>query len=260
MKKCDKCGANNLDDAAVCNLCNAPLGAPANGAAPPPMAPPPESGSPHLQRAQQVQPRTSGFAIASLVLGLLCGGGLLLPLAFGIIALVQIGNNQGALRGRGMAIAGLVLSIFFPIVTMIMAAIYFPVFSQAREKARETSCMSNQKQITQAALMYAVENEEMIPDAATLWQSVPPKVLRCSNADMNNAYSYGYNVMLTGKGLGQIRDATTTILCADNKSSTGLIRSQADIDARHKGKRGFIAGYMDGHVELVMSGQSPMAR
>ena len=49
---------------------------------------------------------TSGFAIASLIFGLL--GGILLSVIFGIVALVQI-KKRGQ-TGRGMAIAGLVLS------------------------------------------------------------------------------------------------------------------------------------------------------
>jgi hypothetical protein len=49
---------------------------------------------------------TSGFAIASLIFGLL--GGILLSVIFGIVALVQI-RKRGQ-TGRGMAIAGLVLS------------------------------------------------------------------------------------------------------------------------------------------------------
>jgi prepilin-type N-terminal cleavage/methylation domain-containing protein/prepilin-type processing-associated H-X9-DG protein len=40
-------------------------------------------------------------------------------------------------------------------IIAILAAILFPVFAQAREKARQTSCMSNQKQIGLGWLMYA---------------------------------------------------------------------------------------------------------
>lgn len=50
--------------------------------------------------------RTNGFAIASLVFGIL--GGILLSVIFGIVALVQLKNRNE--RGKGMAIAGLVLS------------------------------------------------------------------------------------------------------------------------------------------------------
>lgn len=53
-----------------------------------------------------VQPGTSGFAIASLILGML--GGVVLSVIFGIVALVTIKRTGQA--GRGTAIAGLVVS------------------------------------------------------------------------------------------------------------------------------------------------------
>src|SRR4051812_18014425 len=39
-------------------------------------------------------------------------------------------------------------------IIAILAAILFPVFAQAREKARHTSCLSNEKQIMLAELQY----------------------------------------------------------------------------------------------------------
>jgi len=45
-------------------------------------------------------------------------------------------------------------------IIAILAAILFPVFAQAREKARQTSCTSNLKQIGMAALMYAQDYDE----------------------------------------------------------------------------------------------------
>src|SRR5262245_57471883 len=40
-------------------------------------------------------------------------------------------------------------------IIALLAAILFPVFAQAREKARQTSCLSNLKQLSHAMLMYA---------------------------------------------------------------------------------------------------------
>ncbi len=64
---------------------------------------------------------TSGWAIASLVFGILgilgldiCGG-FVLTIAFGHIALSQIKNSNGTIGGRGMAIAGLLLG-YIPLV------------------------------------------------------------------------------------------------------------------------------------------------
>jgi len=48
-------------------------------------------------------------------------------------------------------------------IIAILAAILFPVFAQAREKARTTSCLSNQKQIGTAFLMYSQDYDEVFP-------------------------------------------------------------------------------------------------
>jgi hypothetical protein len=60
-----------------------------------------------------VPPQRNGFAVASLILGILgiCGFSLVLGLIFGIIALVQI--NKHNQTGRGMAIGGIVLSVLW---------------------------------------------------------------------------------------------------------------------------------------------------
>lgn len=47
-------------------------------------------------------------------------------------------------------------------IIAILAAILFPVFAQAREKARTISCLSNQKNIGTAVLMYAQDYDEGI--------------------------------------------------------------------------------------------------
>ena len=50
-------------------------------------------------------------------------------------------------------------------VIAILAAILFPVFAQAREKARQITCTSNQKQIGIAILQYAQDYDETLPPA-----------------------------------------------------------------------------------------------
>ena len=51
-------------------------------------------------------------------------------------------------------------------IIAILAAILFPVFAQAREKARQASCTSNLKQVGLAMLMYAQDYDETLPWAA----------------------------------------------------------------------------------------------
>jgi prepilin-type N-terminal cleavage/methylation domain-containing protein/prepilin-type processing-associated H-X9-DG protein len=45
-------------------------------------------------------------------------------------------------------------------IIAILAAILFPVFAQAREKARQASCLSNQKQMGNAVMMYVQDYDE----------------------------------------------------------------------------------------------------
>lgn len=47
-------------------------------------------------------------------------------------------------------------------IIAILAAILFPVFAQAREMARKTSCLSNSKQLSLASLMYVQDYDETL--------------------------------------------------------------------------------------------------
>lgn len=50
-------------------------------------------------------------------------------------------------------------------IIAILAAILFPVFARAREKARQTSCLSNVKQLGLTLMMYIQDYDEMFPAA-----------------------------------------------------------------------------------------------
>lgn len=53
-------------------------------------------------------------------------------------------------------------------IIAILAAILFPVFAKAREKARQTSCASNMKQIGLGVLQYTQDNDELYPVTSSL--------------------------------------------------------------------------------------------
>lgn len=56
-------------------------------------------------------------------------------------------------------------------IIAILAAILFPIFAQAREKARQTYCVNNARQIGIALRMYIEDNEGYCPPVANIWDS-----------------------------------------------------------------------------------------
>ncbi len=51
-------------------------------------------------------------------------------------------------------------------IIAILAAILFPVFAQAREKARAIACISNEKQVGLALMIYVQDYDEVLPEAS----------------------------------------------------------------------------------------------
>jgi prepilin-type N-terminal cleavage/methylation domain-containing protein/prepilin-type processing-associated H-X9-DG protein len=63
-------------------------------------------------------------------------------------------------RARGFTLIELLVVIA---IIAILAAILFPVFAQAREKARSISCISNLKQVGMSVQMYVQDYDETFP-------------------------------------------------------------------------------------------------
>jgi prepilin-type N-terminal cleavage/methylation domain-containing protein/prepilin-type processing-associated H-X9-DG protein len=63
-------------------------------------------------------------------------------------------------RIRGFTLIELLVVIA---IIAILAAILFPVFARARAKAKQASCLSNQKQLGLAAMMYASDYDQLLP-------------------------------------------------------------------------------------------------
>src|ERR1035437_5132220 len=99
-------------------------------------------------------------------------------------------------------------------IIAILAAILFPVFATAREKARQTSCASNEKQMGRAFIQYIQDYDETWPDGeyecqgipwrgwvGQLWPYLKTKGVVACPSDMNASlanFSYGYNAAAAG--------------------------------------------------------------
>jgi prepilin-type N-terminal cleavage/methylation domain-containing protein len=148
-------------------------------------------------------------------------------------------------------------------IIAILAAILFPVFAKAREKARQTKCLSNQRQIALACMMYAQDNDETLPTASNIWTSIgiDAKILTCPTTGDTQPIGYSYSNLMSGVALGDVDGPTTATLTMDgftNTASTTVSSPlqntfyvEADLNKVHNGKA--IESYVDGHVDMASS-------
>jgi len=145
------------------------------------------------------------------------------------------------MRARGFALIELLVVIA---IIAILAAILFPVFARAREKARQASCLSNLKQIALGALMYAQDNDEKFnPPVVCVagvngcfvgaehngsgYRPLNPyikntQVWDCPSCDDDPQFSYGWNRSLDQGRLALIQKPAETVMYADHRTNVTM--------------------------------------
>jgi len=178
-------------------------------------------------------------------------------------------------------------------IIAILAAILFPVFARAREKARQTSCLSNLKQLGLASNMYAQDYDETLHDYATRaptwvyyrWEPlVYPylnnlQITTCPSLGRNAVSGtptqgyiggYGYNYYyLSNQSLGNIESPAQTVMFCDvgrQDSTTSGDYLSAHVNPPHEPTYAYITrpdfrhndqanvAFVDGHAKSMTWG------
>jgi prepilin-type N-terminal cleavage/methylation domain-containing protein/prepilin-type processing-associated H-X9-DG protein len=182
-------------------------------------------------------------------------------------------------------------------IIAILAAILFPVFAQAREKARQTSCLSNNKQYATATLMYIQDYDEAFPmsafmngscvstfywavepyvknDQVTLCPSEPqamkltdvvgapcPKTPPYTSYSVNSAvFKNGFFPGVTTTALAALNRPADTAMSYDGNVAPGAFPGQQIqlVQARHS--ETFNINFADGHAKATQARQTGTAQ
>ena len=187
------------------------------------------------------------------------------------------------MRRRGFTLIELLVVIA---IIAILAAILFPVFAKAREKARQSSCLSNCKQMVLGILSYAQDYDERFPthcraglpagvgdDYSWATQIMPyvknDQLFLCPSASWNNRArlcgGYAYNLSSTAAGaqvgcdwasLGDFAYPSSTVIIGDSDGTKwfGMLNSDTAVQhvtspGRHNDGANF--AMVDGHCKWV---------
>ena len=224
---CSKCGVQNSDGSTHCVNCGSVL-----------MDTPPEqSAGVHPVPVMAAEPKTSRFAIASMIMGISTIFCITWPIfgplaiTFGIVALVKISKYKPYLKGTGLAVTGIaipaVMIILIPVLAMLLA-IMMPALSKVKHVAQRVVCETNLKGLGIAMIVYANDYDEMLPtenwcDLLIEEADVSPKSFICPESDaIEGESSYAMNKNIAGMNLDALPANIVLFFETDKGIESGL--------------------------------------
>lgn len=209
-----------------------------------------------------VTAKTSGLAIASLVLAICgiftCGLTAIVGLILGIVGLVAIKKNAQQLKGRGLAIAGIVVSaisiIVIPFIAIIMALL-MPALTRVQMQGKRMVSLNNARQICLAMHLYYDDNDGRFPPAdnwpAALKEYIGNEKILESPFAPHTGRAYAMNANLEGRKIRDIKQPHRTVLIFEVEPGSPPAGGRELLPERPRGRRGYVIGFLDGHTELV---------
>ena len=210
--------------------------------------------------------RTSGMAIASLILGcvgfLSCGATALIGLPLGIVAMVKVKKSEGRLGGGGLALAGTIVSGVALLFLPIFAAMMLPALAKAKGRAQTINCVNNLKQLGLSVRLYSGDHADKYPSAtnwcdAILAEAGTPKIYVCPGAP-DARCGYAFNAKLSGLDESKLDPNTVMIFESDAGWNASGGRELMITKPRHGNH--YVVGLADGSVQQMTEAQIKQLR
>jgi hypothetical protein len=220
------------------------------------------------------EPRTSGAAIASLVLGILafCTFGLAaIPgVILGLVGLRSASLGRGAVKGRGLAIAGIVTSSVGLVLWMV-ALVPFVLFAllvtrhaaytrvqapHAAAPAVSTSEMAGQsmigmKVLADAARAFAEEHGGRLPTAEEFPGGLEPYLKQGPRPAAPQGRAFAMNEALAGARLADIAKPDRTVLFFETRAGEDEVGGREMLRPLDGPDDAYVVALVDGHVVWV---------
>ncbi len=161
--------------------------------------------------------------------------------------------KSGAPVGLIVLLCAIVAVPVLLLILGVVAAIVFPAFANAREKARQTSCLSNQRQLATGLLSYAQDNNERFPPRTSWCECVSPHImnhtiLSCPSLGGTRS-NYWLNDPVPGRALAEFKKPAEAILQFEARDSWDRTGTETDMEKPHNGS-GNVA-FVDGHAKWL---------
>jgi hypothetical protein len=182
-------------------------------------------------------------------------------LILGIVGLCAINKRAEQLKGKGLAIAGIITSaISIVLIPFIFIAIFFmatltPALSQARTQGMKIVSMNNAKQICLAMAMYCDDNDGSFPPAENWPDVLKPYIgnerILTSPFAPEAGRAWAMNKNLDGRKLRDIKQPYRVVLIFEVEPGSPPTGGRELLPENPRTVRGYIIGFLDGHVDCV---------
>ena len=202
-------------------------------------------------------PRTSGAAVAGLILGILgfftAGLAAVPGLICSIVAIVKIRKRRRRMGGMGLAIAGLVCSI----AAMLMSVALMGGLFWVKGLTRTVVVSSHLKSLSYGVLLYAEDNKDHFPSPDTFSEDIAPYLggERSANGMLSSPFApeagRAYSMNATLRNTRTVDVQRPIVLLFEAEFGSPAAGGPGHLPARPRSSKGYTIAFTDGSVENI---------